>query len=214
MTLSTGTTAELRIPFVGGEKASLEEVFLQFRPRLLRMVAARLDERLQGRVDASDVIQESFVVATKKFDEYMHMQGPKIPLLLWLRLIVRERLQKQHRHHLRVQQRAASREVSLEQRTGPDASAVALAIQCVNREASPNNNVLKAERVNRLRIAIQSMAPQDRDVLSLRHFKELRNSQVACELQISEEAAAKRYIRAMKRLKQILSELTADPKGL
>ena len=179
------------------------------RDRLRRIVQTRLDKRLRGRIDAADVVQDGFVEAIEKLQT--GRPEPKLRIVLWL--IIRERLQKLHRNHLKTARRDATRDVSMSQCPTLDASGAVPTNQFIDRTASPSKSLLKAEQANRLRIAMEKLGPQDRQVLWLRHFDELQNSEVACKLQIQEAAAAKRYIRAMKRLKQVLSDLTADPKG-
>src|ERR1700730_3965718 len=110
-----------------GDRAALEAIFSQHRERLRRMVEIRLDRRLQARVDASDVIQEAYVDVIGRLDEYL--RNPRIPLFLWFRLIVGDRLMKVHREHLGAQMRAAGREVSLYREALPIASSAALAAQ-------------------------------------------------------------------------------------
>jgi DNA-directed RNA polymerase specialized sigma24 family protein len=92
-----------------GEPAALDAIFSQHRERLRRMVEIRLDRRLQARVDASDVIQEAYVDVVGRLQEYLN--DPRLPLFLWLRLVVGDRLMKVHRQHLGAQLRAASRRV-------------------------------------------------------------------------------------------------------
>src|SRR6516165_8751363 len=95
----------------GGDAEALNALFARHRDRLRRMVEMRLDIRLQARLDASDVLQEAYVEVVQRLDEYL--RDPKLPLFLWLRLVVGERLLKLHRHHLGAQMRDAGREVSL-----------------------------------------------------------------------------------------------------
>jgi RNA polymerase sigma-70 factor (ECF subfamily) len=63
----------------------------------------------------------------------------------------------------------------------------------------------------RLAEALETMDPIDREVLAMRHFEQLTNAEAAQVLDIQERAAAKRYLRALERLKKILAEL---PGGL
>src|SRR5437879_11373163 len=107
----TSDAAELLDRARAGDQAALDAIFTQHRERLRRMVEIRLDRRLQARVDASDVVQEAYVDVVRRLDEYL--DDPKLPLFLWLRLIVGDRLMKVHRHHLGAQLRSAGREVSL-----------------------------------------------------------------------------------------------------
>src|SRR5262245_5288586 len=94
-----------------GDREALGALFARHRDRLRRMVEARLDPRLQARLDASDVVQDAYVEVVERLGEYL--RDPKLPVFLWLRLVVGERLQKLHRHHLGTQMRDAGREISL-----------------------------------------------------------------------------------------------------
>jgi RNA polymerase sigma-70 factor (ECF subfamily) len=176
------------------------------------MVELRLDSRLHARVDASDVVQDAFLEVATRLDEYL--RGPELPLFLWLRLVVGQRLATVHRHHLGTQMRDAGREVSLYRDALPAASSAALAGQLLGRLTSPSDAAVRAERVIRLQEALNALEPVDRDVLAMRHFEQLTAAETARVLDISEEAAAKRYIRALKRLKQILARMPGGLEGL
>jgi RNA polymerase sigma-70 factor, ECF subfamily len=185
-----------------GDAGAVGELFTRHRERLRRMVEMRLDNRLRARIDPSDVIQEAYADVLGRLPEYL--ASPKFPLFLWLRLVVGERLIRTHRQHLGAQMREASREVSLYRGALPAASSLAIANQLLGRFTSPMHAAIRAERLLRLQNALNDLSPLDREILSLRHFEELTCSEAARVLDIEEAAAAKRYIRAMKRLKSIL----------
>jgi RNA polymerase sigma-70 factor, ECF subfamily len=195
-----------------GDRAALNALLARHRDRLCRMVEMRLDTRLQARLDASDVVQEAYVDVTARLEEYL--RDPKLPLFLWLRLVVGERLLRLHRHHLGAQMRDASREVSLYRGALPAASSAALAAQLLGRHTSPTQAVVRAERILRVQEALNTLDPMDREVLSLRHFEELTAAETAQVLSIEESAAAKRYFRALKRLKEILAAMPGGPESL
>jgi RNA polymerase sigma-70 factor, ECF subfamily len=195
-----------------GDPEALNEIFVCHRDRLRRMVKLRLDHRLQGRIDASDVIQDAYLEVARRLENYL--REPKLPLFLWLRLVVGERLLKLHRHHLGTQMRDAGREVSLYQGALPAASSAALAAQLLGKHTSPTEPVVRAERLLRLQEALNSLDPIDCEVLSLRHFEELSREETAQVLGIEESAASKRYIRALKRLKNILADMPGGIEGL
>jgi RNA polymerase sigma-70 factor, ECF subfamily len=176
------------------------------RKRLRRMVALRLDPRLQGRIDASDVIQDTFLEASVRLPEYLRQ--PTMPFFLWLRFLTSQKLQELRRHHLGAQMRDAGREISLFHGALPAASSAALAAQLVGRGTGPSDAAIRAERKIRLQEALNSMDPVDREVLALRHFEQLNNTQTAQVLGLKESAASKRYVRALKKLKEILAGLT------
>lgn len=188
-----------------GDTVAAGEALVRHQARLRRMVDARLDRRVRGRVDPSDVLQDGFADAVSKLPGYL--ADPKLPLFLWLRLVVGERLAKVHRDHLGAQVRDASREVSLYRGPMPAASSAALAAHLLGKETSPTQAAVRAERLLKLQEALNSLEPLDREILSLRHFEELTHAEAARVLDIGEAAAAKRYVRALKRLKDLLSAL-------
>jgi RNA polymerase sigma-70 factor, ECF subfamily len=194
-----------------GDTRKLAELLDQQRPRLRRMVQLRLDRRLQGRVDPSDVIQEAFLEATTRLQDYL--SNPSLPFGVWLRFITFQKLLTLHRHHLRTQSRDASREIAIFTGVLPEASSIALARQLLGHLTSPSQAALKAERKLRLEDALNRMQEIDREVLLLRHFEELGNLETASVLGISPTAANNRYVRALKRLKDTLLEMSGMEEG-
>jgi RNA polymerase sigma-70 factor (ECF subfamily) len=181
----------------------------QCRPRLRRMIALRLDPRLHGRIDPSDVIQETFLEASARLAEYL--QKPTMPFFLWLRFLAGQKLVTLHRHHLGTRMRDAGREVALYRGQLPETTSAALAAQLLGHEPRPSEAAVRAELKIRLQEALNHLDPLDREVLALRHFEQLSWNETAQTMGISEGAASKRYVRALKRLKAILSAL---PGGL
>src|SRR6266478_7398152 len=98
---NSADTARLLERARAGDQAALNEIFAQHRDRLRRMVEMRLDRRLQARIDASDVLQDAYLEVATRLEEYL--RNPELPLFLWLRLVVGERLATLHRHHLGTQ---------------------------------------------------------------------------------------------------------------
>jgi RNA polymerase sigma-70 factor (ECF subfamily) len=194
-----------------GDRQALGEIFSRHRERLRRMVEMRLDARLQARIDASDVIQDAYLEVAARLEEYL--REPRLPLFLWLRLVVGERLATLHRHHLGVRMRDAGREVSLYRGRLPETTSAALAAQLLGHEASPSEAAIRAELKIRLQEALNTLDPLDREVLALRHFEHLSWAETGHVLGITEAAASKRYVRALKRLKGILTEPAGDGDG-
>jgi RNA polymerase sigma-70 factor (ECF subfamily) len=195
-----------------GDPDALAEIFARHRDRLRRMVELRLDRRLQARLDPSDVIQDAYLEVARRLEGYL--QEPNLPLFLWLRLVVGERLITLHRHHLGTQMRDAGLEVSLYRGALPAASSAALAAQLLGKHTSPTQAAVRAERLLRIQEALNSLDPLDREIISLRHFEQLSRAESARALGIEESAASKRYIRALKRLKSILADMPGGLEGL
>jgi RNA polymerase sigma-70 factor (ECF subfamily) len=190
----------------GDDPDSWGRLLERHRARLRKLVALRLDPRLQGRVDPSDVIQEAYLDAARRLPEYAQ-EPERMPFYLWLRFLVGQRILELHRRHLGAQGRDAGREVSLYRGPMPEASSAAIAAQLIGRQTSPSQAAVRAERKLRLQEALNRMDPIDREVLVLRHFEQLTNGECARVLGLGESAATKRYLRALGRLKDILSAL-------
>jgi RNA polymerase sigma-70 factor (ECF subfamily) len=197
--------AELLQRAATGDQEAVNELFALYRDRLRAMVRLRLNRRLQGRVDPSDILQEACLEVSRGLAEYL--RAPTLPFFLWLRHITGQKLIIAHRQHLGAQMRDADREVSLYRGALPQASSASLAAQLLGRLTSPTRAALRAELQIRVQEALNSMDPLDREVLTLRHFEMLTNAETAELLGIKKSAASNRYIRALERLKDLLSEL-------
>ncbi len=189
----------------GGDQDAMNELFEQHRARLKKMVRMRLNRRLQGRVDDSDVLQDAYVEAAKRLPDYL--SNPRAPFFLWLRQITSQKLIDIHRYHLGAQARDSGVEVALHRGRIPMATSISLAAQLLGRLTSPTQAAVKAETRIALQEAIGGMDDMDREILSLRHFEQLSNQEAADELGIETATASKRYRRALQRLQIILTEL-------
>jgi RNA polymerase sigma-70 factor, ECF subfamily len=194
---------------VRGDQRALSKLLGRHRERLRRMVALRLDRRLQGRVDPSDIIQEAYLDAARRLPEFHRC--PTLPFFLWLRMLAGQRLVDEHRKHLGAAARDAGREISLYRGALPETSSAALAANLLGRLTTPSQAAIRAERKIRLQEALNSLESIDREVLALRHFEELSNGEAAAVLGLDKSAASKRYARALIRLKEILASM---PGGL
>jgi RNA polymerase sigma-70 factor, ECF subfamily len=191
---------------LAGDELALAALFDAYRERLRRMIRLRLDRRLTGRVDSSDVLQEAYLDVRKRLAEYGRDHGA-MPFHLWLRLIAGQKLTDVHRYHLGTQMRDAGQEVSLHRGPFPQASSVSLAAQLLGRLTSASKAAIRAEHRLIVQEALNGMDSMDREVLTLRHFEHLSNDETAMVLRLSKSAASNRYIRALRRLKEILSSI-------
>ena len=194
-----------------GDRGALAALFDRDRERLRRMVELRMDPRLRARLDASDVLQEAYLELARDLDAYR--AGPELPLLLWMRLHVGRRLTTLHRQHLGTHMRDAGLEISLYREALPQASSAALASMLLGHHTSPTQAARRAERLLRVQEALNSLEPIDREVLALRHFEQLNRAETAEVLGISPVTGAKRYFRALKRLKEVLASMPGGGEG-
>lgn len=181
--------------------------------RLTQIAQFRMDPRLRGRIDAADVMQETFIAATARRAEFFQQSSQS--LFLWLRWLVGNTLLELHRHHLGAQIRDVKREVRsdwLSHRSGSDdGTQAALVEQLTGGATGPATAARRAEVKSRLDEALEQMDPTDREVLAMRHYEQLTSAETAQVLGIQERAAAKRYTRALERLREILVDM---PGGL
>lgn len=194
-----------------GDETAISRLFELYRSRLKKMIRLRLNRRLQGRIDDSDILQDAYLEATRRLPDYL--ADPKAPFFLWLRRITGDKLLEVHRNHLGTQMRDADREVSLHRGALPTADSISLAAQLLGRLTSPSQAAIKAEMRIQLQDALNSLDPIDREILALRHFEQLTNVEAAEELGLEPSATSKRYLRALARLQKVLRELGLVEEG-
>src|SRR5215472_8812662 len=201
MSPDTRTNEELLDAARNGDEGALAVLVERHRDRLERMVRLRMDRRLQGRVDPADVVQEAYLIVRGKFPQYI--ADPHMPFFLWLRLEVGQKLVDVHRFHLGAKMRDAGQEVSLHHEALPQVTSLSLAEQLLGKLTTASHAAMRVELKLRIQEALNSMDPRDREVLILRHFEELSNAETAQVLGIKPSAAVNRYVRALKRLKDV-----------
>jgi RNA polymerase sigma-70 factor (ECF subfamily) len=204
MTDSVESEALVRLA-AEGDNGAWGELLTRYRERLTRMAQLRLDRRLHGRLDASDIVQEATLEAARRLPEFI--QSPPMGFYLWLRQLTGQKLIDAHRRHLGAQRRDAQQEISLYRGTMPAATSLALANQLLGRFTSPTQAAERAELQWKVEQALNSLDAVDREVLVLRHFEQLSNEETAQVLGIGRSAASKRFLMALKRLKEILRQV-------
>ncbi len=187
------------------DATAIGELLGKYRDRLHRFVNIRMDDRLRGRIDPSDVIQEACLAATRQMPTYFQQED--MPFYIWLRLIAAQKLIGLHRHHLHVKARNARRDVRFFNAQLPDASSALLAAQLLGRTTGPSRAAIRAEQQRRLQEVLDGMEPADREIIVLRHFEQLSNSEAAKLMEWNESTTSTRHLRALKRLKTIVASM-------
>ena len=205
MSKNSDNLSELLERAAGEDPAADGELFRRHHDRLRRMIHLRLDQRLKGRLDPSDVLQEAFLEYARALPEYV--KHPEAPFYLWLRCITARKLHALHRKHLATRMRDAGRDISLQRGALPEAGSAALAAQLLGKLTTPSEAIHRAEVQRYVQDALGEVDPLDREVLALRQFEQLSNGEIAYVLDLSEAAASIRYIRALRRLKLILKRV-------
>ena len=203
MNRTTRESNDLQQRLMDGDKDALAELFSRHRERLWQIVHFRLDQRLTGRIDPEDILQEAYLDAAQRIRHYR--DDSPASEFLWLRMVLTQTMIDVHRRHLGVQMRDARREISIHRKMFPQETSTSLASQLVGHLTSPSQAAMRAELSDQLAHAIAKMDPIDQEILALRHFEELTNHEASDTLGIQANAASMRYVRALKRLQEILS---------
>lgn len=180
----------------------LAEQFENYRLRLRHCVDMRLDDRVRGRLDPSDVLQEAFIDLVAKYPRFQENQS--MPVFVWMRLVTLEKLIQLHRRHLDTDKRNAGREVSIDLECSGQVTTRHLARQLIASQTTQVRQLIRNETRSELYKALDQIDAMDREIIFLRNFEELSNEEAAAVLCLSKTAASNRYIRALRRLKAIL----------
>ena len=201
--LDSQQTQELLAQAQKGDAAAAERLLAEHREPVRHMIGLRLDRAIARRVDASDVVQEVLLEASRRLQDYL--RNPAMPFHLWLRHIAKDHIIDAHRRHRQAQKRGVDREQPLAPAGWADRSSLELAVQFVDQELTPASAALRQELERRLHDAIRQLDEDDREVILMRHFEQLSNQEVAAELQLTEAAASMRYLRAVRKLRDMLT---------
>ena len=192
-------TRELLAAARDGDREAVEGLMDRHRDALRKLVGYRMDRAIGRRVDASDVVQDVLLEASKRLANYL--DKPTLPFHLWLRQLARDRLIDMHRRHRQAQRRSVDRERPLVTRAHSDQSSLDLVARLADAELTPAAASIRREMQLRYREAIEELGEDDREILLMRHFEQLTNSEAAQALGLSPAAAGMRHLRALRRLK-------------
>jgi RNA polymerase sigma-70 factor (ECF subfamily) len=173
------------------------------------MIQMRMDPALGRRVDASDIVQDVLVEAHRRLKQYL--KNPSMPFHLWLRQMAKDRLIDAHRRHRVAARRSLDREQPLEVRLPRDQSTRNLAIELCDDELTPAAAATWRELKRRFEQACAALEPVDQEIVLMRHFEQLSNSEAALALGLTPQAASMRYLRAMRRLRELLADEATTP---
>jgi RNA polymerase sigma-70 factor (ECF subfamily) len=184
-----------------GDDSARDELFAQMRERVRQLIALRMDERLSSRLDASDIVQETFVDASRRLPDFLSRRP--VPFYLWLRQIALDRLADAHRRHVYGRRRSVLKEEAAHL---SEHSVVTLASHLSGSGSGPLSKLVRAELQERLRAGLIHLEPDDRDVIVMRFLERLRTKEISAVLQITESAVKWRVQRALERLQRLLTD--------
>jgi len=184
-----------------GDAAAKESLFDRHRKRLRHMVKSRMDPRLAKRLDPSDVVQDTLAKAHRKFRDYVRQQP--LPFYPWLRQIAWNLLTDLHRRHVKAQRRSTHRECPPEFSLS-NQSLQRLSASLVSPQEKTLQGLLREERRDRVRQALERLSPTDREIILLRYLEEMSVRDVAATLAMPEGTVKSRTTRALQRLTRLL----------
>jgi RNA polymerase sigma-70 factor (ECF subfamily) len=196
-------TQELLQNARNGDSEAVNRLLERHRESLRRMIQVRLDRAVAGRVDASDIVQEVLLEASRRLPDYI--RDAKMPFHLWLRELAKDHLIDAHRRHRKAQRRSVDREKPLAARFH-DRSSLDLAAQLRDAELTPAAATIRKELEARFFSAVKQLKEDDAEIILMRHHEHLSNAETAQALGLTAPTAGMRYLRALRRLCAILGE--------
>lgn len=197
-------TQELLVNAKCGDNDAVGRLLERHRDSVRRLVAMRLDQKVRRRVDVSDVVQEVLVEASRRLADYL--ANPVMAFHLWIRQIAKDRIIDAHRRHRGSAKRSVDREQALAAPAGMDHSTMELVAQLCDGELTPAAAATQRELARRVEEAITQLGEQDSEIIVMRHYEQLTNQEIAVALGLSEPAASMRYLRAVRRLHEMLTD--------
>jgi RNA polymerase sigma-70 factor (ECF subfamily) len=181
-----------------GDRGALGRLLDGYRPYLLLLARMQIGRRLQGKVDASDAVQDAFLGAHRDFGRF---QGEsEREFVAWLRQVLASVLANLVRHYHGTK----GRDLRLEQQLAAELehSSAALDLPLVRSHSSPSRQAEKREQGVLLATALERLPRDDRELLVLRHLEGLSFPEVARRLGRTLDSVKKRWPRALVRLRQ------------
>lgn len=185
----------------------LVEVWMEHRPRLQRILKARIPSLMSGRMDVDDLMQECYLSCGRRIS--FLQAKPEIPIFVKLRYVCLQTLIDVERHHIGANKRDARKECAIGDETGSEESGAQRAwLHLADSMASPRTQLVKMERQRMTRQIMSELSEKDKEILELRHFEDLTNIECAAVLEVEPKAASIRYVRALKRFQELVSQYT------
>jgi len=183
-----------------GSEQAFEMLFKRYQSYLHKVVSMRLDPKIIHRVDVSDIIQETHMVAARRLQDYL--QRKPVSFRVWLHQIAYDQLLMAYRKHVRAEQRTVNREIPL-----PDQSSIQLARHLADKGPTPSQQAVRDEQVKCVRRALGQLSDSDRNVLLMRNCEQLSFDDIGYVLHIKPGTVRQRYARALIRLAKITRDM-------
>lgn len=186
------------------DSSAVSQLMKHYRSRVRKLVTIRMDQRLTARIDPSDVVQETLLEAARKLPKYL--RHPDVPFYPWLRALAINRLIDFHRQHLGAQRRNVRREEPWTP-TLSNESAMQLADRLISSASSPSRRAERNELRQQVRLALERLPDQQREILVMKYLEELSSTEIASVLGIPDRTIRRRHRQAVEQLADLLSDI-------
>jgi len=190
-----------------GDSQAVNTLIERHREAVRRLVRMRMDQAIAQRVDASDVVQDVMFEASRRLEDYI--KNPVMPFHLWLRQLAKDRIIDMHRRHRAAQRRSVDREQPIASIGDDDRSTADLAQLLQDAELTPAAASVRREMEQHFLEAVNQLDDSDREIIMMRHFEHFTSAEAAQALDLSSAAAGMRYLRAIRRLREMLGDPAA-----
>lgn len=180
----------------------LAEVWQENRERIARLLSARMPDALLRRMGVDDMLQEVYLACGRRMN-FLRESG-ELPLYVKMRRVALQTLADMERKHLAAGKRDVLKEVDLMPTNSDRTDYTDAWAQFADTISSPRTHLERMERQATTRRVLQQLPKNDREILELRHFEELSNTECAAVLEITQKTASIRYVRALKRFRDLL----------
>ncbi|MDA7949845.1 MAG: sigma-70 family RNA polymerase sigma factor [Pirellulaceae bacterium] len=200
--MSLFTNPQLFQRAIEGESEALGELLEKYRPFLRLLAERRLDHRVKNRVDASDVIQLTFLDVQRDLKQFQGKQEPE--LIGWIKKILENNLNQMVRRHVATQKRSAMKENRLDNST---ASGRVMRNQLPGEFSSPSQRVMRGEAALRLAKELDKLPTSQHHALRLRYLEGYSLAEIAQAMEKSQLAVAGLLKRGLQNLRKQFSEI-------
>ena len=184
------------------EFAELGGLFERHGPRLTAILRRRIDPALGARLDAEDIVNAAFLAARRRWPAYR--ADRRVSEFVWLYRIVNDTFVEEWRKAT-ASNRDVYRGANWDERGSVD-----LCLRLVEKGAGPATEAVRRERTTFMERAVAGLPDGDREVIRLRGYEDLSYAEIAEHLGVEESAATKRYVRALRKLKEIWQRITGE----
>jgi RNA polymerase sigma-70 factor (ECF subfamily) len=182
-----------------GDENARGDLLNTFRPYLNVIAQRMLDDRIQGRMDFADVVQATFLEASRDFHSF---RGETVEsFLAWLRNILKNNIATAHQEHLATQKRSARREVSMAAPAGDNGSEVQLANLLPAETSTPSQRLMRDEAAVVLANCLEQIPDTQRDAIRMRYLEGMSLKEISQKMDKSEMAVAGLLKRGLQGLR-------------